>query len=427
MADKIRFIHVADAHLGRQFARSGDVPSALGNRLRSATYDAFTEAVEHALRERVDFVVLAGDTVDSADLNLKARAFLVAQLARLGDAGIQVFMVYGNHDPASAIGARQTPFPPNVHVFSTTEVEEVSRTTADGRSYTVYGRSFETRAVSDPDFAAGYRRRPGTENAVAVLHTNVGGQAGHDNYAPTTVSALSAAGMDYWALGHIHQAGVLASGNPTIVYAGSTQPLQPNETGDHGCYLVELAGGVSSLTWLPTARVGVVHAEVNTTGLDSVFELPAVAARAVEAACAQSVAPSTLVRLIITGSRSFDEPLQGETLAELIDAVRDEVSASGIDAWVTQKVVDRSRRDLSEEMAQSANPFVHSILNADSDATLLRTALDAGKDRLGAGTKVSPGASAAVPDLVSSLESREGDILAAARELAYSYLMGGGA
>lgn len=425
MANTVRFIHAADIHLGRQFARAGAVEGAVGSRLQTATYDALRAVVDQAISQRVDFVILAGDTIDSDELNLKARAFLNDQLAKLGGAGIAVYMVHGNHDPANAASTGGAPMPPNVTVFPSDRVEEISAVTERGGSYTIYGRSYPTQAVADPSFVGGYRRRAGAPNAIGVLHANVGGQPGHDNYAPASLGDLVSGDMDYWALGHIHLEAVLRSERPVVVYPGSTQALQINETGRHGCYLVELSDGVPSLTWLPTGAVGVRHVEIDLTGVASVVDVPALAASAAVAALGQAAEGSLLVRLVLSGVRDFAQPLGGEVMGELVEAARDALIGSSANIWITDKVIDRSRRNLTDEMVQSANPFIRAILT-DGAALNLADALREGTDRLGRGARANaPGVSTVVPDILETLTAKQDDILAAARELAYAHLMGG--
>jgi len=79
---------------------------------------------------------------------------------------------------------------------------------------------------------------------IALLHSNVGGRKGHENYAPCSLDDLRAAGMDYWALGHVHSAEILCH-DPLVVYPGNIQGRHIGETGKKGVFSVAMgsAGG----------------------------------------------------------------------------------------------------------------------------------------------------------------------------------------
>jgi DNA repair exonuclease SbcCD nuclease subunit len=72
---------------------------------------------------------------------------------------------------------------------------------------------------------------------VGLLHTNTGGLSQHASYAPCTVNELVAKGYNYWALGHVHEHGILHR-DPHVVYPGNCQGRHARETGPKGCLLV---------------------------------------------------------------------------------------------------------------------------------------------------------------------------------------------
>jgi exonuclease SbcD len=227
--DSVTFIHAADLHLDAPFGSLTASSSRVGLALAEATYGAFCRIVDTAIAREVDFVVIAGDAYNSRDKSLRAQLRFREQMLRLSEAGIEVFVVQGNHDPENGWSAG-LPLPANVHVFPSERVgrAEVVR---DGEVVAaVYGRSYARRDVTE-NLALGYRREPQDPIAIAVLHTNVGSNTDYETYAPATVDDLRAAGMDYWALGHIHKQEVLAV-RPT-----TKQPCGPISLGLSPCGL----------------------------------------------------------------------------------------------------------------------------------------------------------------------------------------------
>jgi DNA repair exonuclease SbcCD nuclease subunit len=98
----IRFLHLADLHLGASF------PS-LGERAEERSRDflnAFLRAVEYATGEAkpVDFVVIAGDLFDTHDPDEAIVVQAETAFDRLARAGLPVLISPGTHDAPSATG-----------------------------------------------------------------------------------------------------------------------------------------------------------------------------------------------------------------------------------------------------------------------------------------------------------------------------------
>lgn len=232
-----RFIHTADLHLDSPLKslalRNGD----LAELVRGATREALTRIVDLCLAERVDALVIAGDLYDGGQTSMSTALFLVAELRRLTDAGISVFLIRGNHDALSKM-TRELTLPDGVHLFSGRKRSHVAGRLADGREVVVHGVSFaEPEAPQSllPSYA------PPTPDAINVglLHTSLAGSPGHDAYAPCAVADLVAHGFDYWALGHVHKRTVWHEA-PHIVMPGMPQGRDINEAGERSVTLVTI-------------------------------------------------------------------------------------------------------------------------------------------------------------------------------------------
>jgi len=93
----MRFAHMADTHLGyRQYnldEREEDF------------YSAFHEAIDIAIKKRVDFIVHSGDLFDEPRPPVKAMVEVRNALDKLDEKGIPVFAIGGNHDILMRRGA----------------------------------------------------------------------------------------------------------------------------------------------------------------------------------------------------------------------------------------------------------------------------------------------------------------------------------
>lgn len=230
----MKIIHAADLHLDSPLRGLEAHEAAPTSRLRAATRHACENLVQLAIAEHADLLVIAGDVYDGDWKDYSTGLFFRAQMARLRDAGIPVFLIAGNHDAASVISRRLT-LPDNVHVFSTRTVESRE---VQGHPVVVHGRGFPNRAVPE-NLAQDYPSAvPGMFN-LGLLHTSLTGRPEHDTYAPCTEQDLREKGYDYWALGHIHQPEVVAR-DPWIVFAGNCQGRHIRETGPRGCMLLQV-------------------------------------------------------------------------------------------------------------------------------------------------------------------------------------------
>jgi exonuclease SbcD len=336
MTEVIRFVHAADVHLDAPFAGVDASDPHVRDALVRSTREAFDRVVDTCVERVADFLVLSGDVYNSRDKSLKAQFDFGAAMERLAQAGVDVFVARGNHDPEDGWSAGLD-LPDNVRFFPSDRVGrfEVRR---DGRVVcAVYGRGFGTASVTS-DLSGDFRRGADDPVAVGVLHTNVGGHQDHEPYAPSKLETLRAAGMDYWALGHIHKAERL-SDSPRIVYSGSTQGLNPKETGVHGCRLVEIAAGVVTDEPVPTCSV---VWDAITVDVSEAVDMEAVRS-AVHVACHEvrerAEGRPAVVRIAIGGrTEAHRDLVRGRVMADLVDAVRDE--QMGLDPWVW---VDRIR------------------------------------------------------------------------------------
>jgi DNA repair exonuclease SbcCD nuclease subunit len=225
-----RFLHAADLHIDSPLrGLEADAPA---ERIRAATRAAYVNLVDLALRERVAFVVIAGDLFDGEWQDWRTGQFFVHETMRLTRDNIQVVMIRGNHDAQSVI-SRRLALPDGARMLATERPESLRLAE---HNVVIHGQGFATRDVTE-NLAENYPPAvPGHFN-MGLLHTAASGRPGHANYAPCTVEQLAAHGYDYWALGHVHTREVLST-SPWIVFPGNIQGRHVNEPGPKGATIV---------------------------------------------------------------------------------------------------------------------------------------------------------------------------------------------
>ncbi len=230
----VRFLHAADLHLDSPMRGLERYDGCPAQQMREATRQAFIHLVDLALRERVDFVVLAGDLYDGDWRDFNTGLFFLKEISRLRDARIPVAFITGNHDAANKM-TRSLRIPDHLRMLPTDMPASVE--IVPGEVF-LHGQGFGQAKVLE-DISQRYPKAvPGTLN-IGLLHTCAAGAEGHEPYAPCTLEGLRAKGYDYWALGHIHHRRILCE-DPYIVFPGNTQGRSVRETGAKGCYLVSL-------------------------------------------------------------------------------------------------------------------------------------------------------------------------------------------
>ncbi len=333
----MKFIHAADLHIDSPLEKLEIYDGAPAERLRAATRVALENLVAIAIDERVGFVVIAGDLVDGPWREMKTGIYLAAQMRRLGDAGIRVFLIRGNHDAASEVHAAIS-WPDCVHEFSV----EAPETVIDRElGVAIHGQGFAQREVTE-NLAADYPDPVPDLFNVGVLHTSLGGSAEHDTYAPVSADVLAAKGYDYWALGHIHQREIVRE-RPWIVFAGNTQGRHIRETGAKGCLVVSTSSGeVESVEFRATDTLRWSHFELELDPDDTRAQLYDRVRDGFDRLKESNEGRFGVVRVTVSGAAAAHESLRTraereETIAEIRNLAGD----------VEELWVERVRLDVS--------------------------------------------------------------------------------
>lgn len=288
----IKILHTADVHLDSPLKSLALRDPELRDRVRTATRAAFTTIVDIALAEDVTALLIVGDLFDGAERSARTAAFLTLQLERLLERGIRVFYIKGNHDAENPLTGELS-LPDNVHVF-------------DGRGGKVqltdgvwiHGVSFAGRHAPEsllPKFQAPVE---GAVN-IAMLHTSLTGAEGHDPYAPCALGDLTAAGFDYWALGHVHRRQV-HSRTPWVVMPGTPQGRDIGDPGPKSATLVSI-GEMIGIEEVPTSVVEFLRTRIDATDTESDDALRDLLRRTLRETARSMVSDSAVIRLELTG------------------------------------------------------------------------------------------------------------------------------
>ncbi|MCP4190294.1 MAG: DNA repair exonuclease [Planctomycetaceae bacterium] len=225
--ERVRFLHTSDWHLEEPLGGIAEVSAELRDDLIEAPYQAAQRVVEAAIRETVDFVLLAGDILPTESASPYTLEFVLQQFEKLHEQGIQVYWVGGEEDDPDLWPA-QLSLPENVHTFPVGMVETY-RFERDGEPVAeIVGQSSRRQVkLRAADFSGGNDQI----TRIAVGYGNI------------DQKLLDSQGIDYWAFGGkpIHERVGRKSAN--AYYSGSPQGRSPTEVGRFSCNLVELKYG----------------------------------------------------------------------------------------------------------------------------------------------------------------------------------------
>jgi DNA repair exonuclease SbcCD nuclease subunit len=363
-----RFIHTADVHIDSPLIGLTRHEGSAAERIQSATREAFDNLIGQAIDEQVAFVVMAGDLYDGDWRDFHTGLFFSLQMGRLAKAGIQAFLLYGNHDAESQITRRLT-LPDNVNVFSTRKAQTF---VLDVFKVALHGQSFRQRDVTD-NLVPGYPDPvPGLFN-IGVLHTALGGTAGHENYAPCSLDELIA---NYWALGHVHNGQVLHE-HPHIVFPGNLQGRHIRETGPKGAHLVTVEDGqLAEFTTLHSDVVRWARLAVAVGGCSRPAEVSDRVRQSIEQAVSSEADGRLLAcRIELTGESRIHGELLASTNYLMAEAQAAALTHGDDAAWIERLVVStQPKRDQAvfADQQDALDELRNMLGEAGNDEELLR-------------------------------------------------------
>jgi len=356
-----RFVHAADLHLDSPFAGLSQLDPEIASLCREATFDAFKNIVQLCLDRNVDFLLIAGDVYDSATRSLRAQLAFRMGLEQLDEAGIQSYVVHGNHDPVGDWSSTLK-WPDSAHVFPGDVVASVTHECRSGLRVMIHGRSYLHRDVWE-NLAKEFKRAPDGDFQIGLLHCNVGSETGHEPYAPCSVDDLIASGLDYWALGHVHARNVLMDNSPAVVYPGNPQGRHVKEPGPRGCYLVQVAGdGHVALEFVATDRVRWFDRHLDASGVDTEQALLDELESMLESCGQDGEGRPVLVRIAVTGRTGLHSVLaRSGYIEDLVSQLRGSGSGSDPFVWTTS-LSDRTRSDIDISTRREAKDLLGDLL-----------------------------------------------------------------
>ena len=265
----IRFVHAADFHLGSSFS---NLSADKAEMRRMELFRSFIRVISLCKRETPDFLLIAGDLFDSPILPAEIPRSVANAFASIPNT--HVVIAPGNHDPIypKSIYDSQE-WPKNVFVFSRT-FESIFF--AEKRTR-IWGGAFHNPRVPEPlipaDFVSSKERIEDSPDVLTllVMHGEVCSGVGESLfYNPISLSKLAQSGMDYAALGHIHERSAPQKAGATVYsYSGCPEPRGFDELGVKGVYMGEIAKRNVRIRFVPTNERSYLPLSISVDACDT--------------------------------------------------------------------------------------------------------------------------------------------------------------
>lgn len=365
-----KFLHTADLHIDSPLRGLALRDDTMMRTVQRATRTALERIIDLALKEKVAFVLIAGDLFDGEWKDMHSGQWAAGQFRRLDEAGIGVYYIRGNHDAVSQI-QRKIRWPDNVVELPHDEPDTII---LEDHGVAIHGQGFADQKV-ELDLAARYPSRvPGMFN-IGMLHTSLTGSEQHDTYAPTSLEVLKSKAYDYWALGHIHlrNAEPLCV-EPYVTYSGNPQGRHIREAGDKGCLIGEIDGEtLKGVTFHSTDTLRWQELLVDVSEDKSLDAVLAKAGQAIQAQHARHAGLSSAFRLTFHGASKVHEELSDlirraeihQQIFAAAESVDDEVWIEKI-RFETRPANEATTRDAHELWQAIAQQFEQAQANSEA-------------------------------------------------------------
>jgi len=212
----MKFAHMGDCHLGgwRQ------------PELQELNFKSFEKAIETCIKEKVEFVLIAGDLFDSAypPIEILKRAF--AEFRKLKEEGIKVFMIAGSHD-YSVSGKTFLDVLEKGGFCEICQYDEkpdaIYLKPIKYKNFEIFGYPGKKSGLELEDLKKILLPKENDNFRILMLHTSLTEAIG--NLPIESISMRQLPKADYYALGHLHINFEEKVNDKPVIYSG---PIFPN-------------------------------------------------------------------------------------------------------------------------------------------------------------------------------------------------------
>lgn len=352
----MKFVHIADVHLGMGF-KHASFGSQKGIERRREIKGTLLKVVDYCEVNGVDVLLIAGDLFEDdyvAISDLKDLNHSFSQLSHT-----HVIIGAGNHDPIiNGQGYyKEVTWQSCVHILDTS-FESVY---LEGINTEIWGQSWHQKSLAPFDHGQIHELDSDRINLL-MLHGDVYQK---NDYHYIDLNSIDAKGFDYVALGHIHKQDFIRS---SMAYPGSLEPQDFSETGRHGFIEGQIRDKVLDLKFVDFAQRAFVTRHVT---IDGTMAFEGIYDHMLDGLL--DVDPNDFVRLVLEGNLDPEVDLDTKALEDRLNQV-----------YYYGEVVNKTHLDLDiDKLADDyegtfIGRYIESLRAKDLDDPVVNEALEKG-------------------------------------------------
>ena len=281
----MKFIHCADIHLDSPMETNLSADKAKERKLEIRS--TFARMVRAAVEEGVEAIFISGDLFDGTRVSKSTENYVHDLIA--SHPMIDFYYLSGNHDKGSAL-ANSAQLPGNLHTF--------------GKVWSTYRRgNIAITGASVPD--ADTLSLNKDDINILLLHGQERRSAGVLGEDIIHLGRFKNKGIDYAALGHIHEYRPIRLDTRGIAcYSGCLEGRGFDECGTKGYVILNIEGGRISHRFVPFATRTLHTVECDITGFSSGLDLEE---RMLEAV--KGIPQKDMVKVVLVGTSPAEATL----------------------------------------------------------------------------------------------------------------------
>lgn len=241
---KIKFIHTSDIHLGMKF-QNKKFSLKEREKQREELWDTFENIISTAKQENINYLFIAGDMTEGDYLNFKSLKRIVRNFKKIENT--KIIIACGSSDYLNINNIYEyMEWPENVYFVKYTDA--VQKLYFDEHNLCVYSLSWDKQSSNEQsqliyDISV-------DENKINVLLLCCDTENLNSKGLPINADLIKNK-FDYCALGGKHNFSEIKS---NVLYSGTPEPLDFEETKEHGIIKGELEKNNLFLKFSPIAK-----------------------------------------------------------------------------------------------------------------------------------------------------------------------------
>lgn len=292
----MRILHCADIHLDSPMTTHFDAEKA--KLRREEILHTFRRMVDYAKEHKIDAIMIAGDLFDRAQVSYSIAKEVESVINDARD--ILFFYLRGNHDHGSFESLLSQPLR-NLFTFDENWKYYRMNQKIDGRNVIIAGVEFTNGNNAELCQSLNLNRE---DINIVMLHGQQTESASKDRES-IDLSLLRRKGIDYLALGHVHEHSLKALDERGVYcYPGCLEGRGFDECGVHGFEILDINVHANTNKrirnfFVPFGKRQVQEISVDVTGAEDSFEI---SKRIEQTLMDQKVSSVNMISIVLTGS-----------------------------------------------------------------------------------------------------------------------------